>query len=224
VLNYTKRIIIKYTLRIMSEENLSIKAIEALRHIRSWVMMYASVPSVRELMNEMGYKSPRSAVLLMEELESNDYLEKKNDGSFRLIKDLDVGKDTRTISVPLIGTVACGIPIFAEQNIEAMIPISTNLARSGSKYFLLKAKGDSMDKAGINDGDMILVKQQPAANNGQNVVALIDDEVTVKEFHYTGNVVTLLPRSSNSKHQPIIVSGDFQIQGIVEAIIPKVTI
>jgi repressor LexA len=208
----------------MSEENLSIKAIEALRHIRSWVMMYASVPSVRELMNEMGYKSPRSAVLLMEELESNDYLEKKNDGSFRLIKDLDVGKDTRTISVPLIGTVACGIPIFAEQNIEAMIPISTNLARSGSKYFLLKAKGDSMDKAGINDGDMILVKQQPAANNGQNVVALIDDEVTVKEFHYTGNVVTLLPRSSNSKHQPIIVSGDFQIQGIVEAIIPKVTI
>ena len=70
---------------------------------------------------------------------------------------------------------------------------------------------------------MILVKQQPTADNGQNVVALIDDEATVKEFHLTEDVVSLLPRSTNPKHQQIIVSHNFQIQGVVEAIIPKVT-
>ena len=207
----------------MNEDILSQKAIEALRHIRSWVMIYARVPSVRELMTAMEYKSPRSATLLMEELETNGYLEKKTDGSFRLINDLDLGDSTRTIAVPLLGTVACGIPIFAEQNIEAMIQVSTDLVRPGSKYFLLRAKGDSMDKAGINDGDMILVRQQASADNGQNVVALIDDEATVKEFHLTQDVVTLLPRSTNPRHQQIIVSNDFQIQGIVIKTIPKIT-
>ena len=150
-------------------------------------------------------------------------LEKKQEGGVRLLKDLEFGNATRTVSIPLVGTVACGTPLLAEENTEAMIPVSVLLARPGSRYFLLRAKGDSMDKAGINDGDMILVKQQPTADNGQNVVALIDDEATVKEFHLTEDVVSLLPRSTNPKHQQIIVSNNFQIQGVVEAIIPKVT-
>ncbi|GAC1598304.1 MAG: transcriptional repressor LexA [Ginsengibacter sp.] len=203
----------------MSEENLSIKAKEALRHIRNGLMRYGRVPSVRDLMHAMAYKSPRSAMLLMDELAKNGYLEQKDDGSYKLIKDLETENSSRTIAVPLVGTVACGIPILAEQNIEAMIPVSTNLARSGSKYFLLRASGNSMDKAGINDGDLLLVKQQPVADNGQNVVALIDDVATVKEFHHRGNVVTLIPRSTNPDHQQIIVQSDFQIQGIVEAVI-----
>ena len=207
----------------MSEESLSIKAREALRHIRNWLMQYSRVPSVRDLMNKMEYKSPRSAVLLMEELEQSGFLEKKDDGSYRLIKDLDTVNSTQTVSIPLVGIVTCGIPILAEQNIEAMIPVSTSLLRPGSKYFLLRAKDDSMDKAGINDGDLILVKQQPVAENGDKVIALIDDEATVKEFHRTGDVITLLPRSTNSKYQKIIVSSDFQIQGIVAATISKIT-
>jgi len=205
----------------MGEENLGIKAREAIRHIRNWLMQYAKVPSVRELMNTMDYKSPRSAMLLMEELEQNGFLEKKGDGSYKLIKDLDTTNSTQTVSIPLLGTIACGIPILAEQNIDAMIPVSRSLLRPGSKYFLLKAKGDSMDKAGINDGDLILVKQQAVAENGEKVIALIDDEATVKEFHRTGDVVTLLPRSTNLKYKQIIVSSDFQIQGIVIATISK---
>src|SRR5690606_25049529 len=106
----------------------------------------------------------------------------------------------QTVQVPLVGTVTCGAPILAQENIEALIQVSTALAKPGSKYFMLKAKGDSMDAAGINDGDFILVKQQPTAENGQRVVALIDDEATVKEFRCSGNIVTLLPRSSNKKH------------------------
>ncbi len=78
-----------------------------------------------------------------------------------------------------------------------------------------------MNGAGIDDGDLILVRQQQVADNGQKVVALIDDEATVKEFYFKGDVITLLPRSTNPKHQPIILTTDFQIQGIVVATIPK---
>jgi len=206
----------------MSETNLSPKAKEALRQIRSWLMMYSQIPSVRELMNAMNYKSPRSAMLLMEELEENGFLEKRTDGSYRLIKNLSDTDVTRTVPIPLVGTVTCGIPILAEQNIEAMIPISTSLVRSGDRYFLLRAQGDSMDEAGINDGDLLLIKQQSTAYNGDKVVALIDDEATVKEFHRSNNIVRLIPRSSNPKYQQMIVTHDLQIQGVVVEIIPKI--
>lgn len=209
----------------MSEDsNLGIKAKEALRHIRNWLMLYGKLPSVRELMNEMEYKSPRSPMLLLDELAQNGFLEKKPDGSFRMIKDLETGFMARTVLVPLIGNVTCGAPMLAEENIEAMIPISISLVKSGSKYFLLRAVGDSMNKAGINPGDLIFVKQQPVAENGQKVVALIDDEATVKEFQHKGDVVALLPRSTNPKHKPIILEQEFQIQGIVITTIPNINI
>jgi repressor LexA len=205
----------------MGEELLSQKAREALRHIRTWVMNNGRIPSVRELMREMEYKSSRSALLLMDELLDNGFLQKKDDGGLILIKDLESENSARTVAVPLVGSVACGIPLFAEENVEALIPVSISLAKPGSKYFFLKASGDSMDKAGINDGDFILVKQQYMAENGQDIVALIDDEVTVKEFRRSGEIVTLLPKSTNPKHQKIIVSHDFKIQGIVIAVVPK---
>lgn len=205
----------------MSEENLSPKAKEALKHLRSFIMQYGRMPSTRELMKEMNYKSPLSPMLLLNELAANGFLEKKADGGYTLIKDLTEGESARTVAVPLVGTVTCGAPILAQENIEAMIPVSTRLAKPGSKYFLLCAKGDSMNKAGINDGDLILIKQQPTANNGQNVVALIDDEATVKEYQHKGQFVTLMPRSNNKNHQPIILTQDFQIQGVVVATIPK---
>lgn len=199
----------------MGEESLSIKAREALKHIRSLAMQNGRVPSVRELMARMEYKSPRSAMLLKNELEENGFLEKKTDGSYKMIKDLSSVDMARTISVPLVGSVAYGGPLLAEENIEAYIPVSTSLVKPGSKYFLLRAVGDSMDKAGINSGDLVLVKQQNAAENGQNVVALIDDEATLKEYQHKGNVVALIPRSSNPKHKPIILEREFQIQGII---------
>lgn len=206
----------------MSEEALSLKAKEALRHIRNSLMHFGKIPSVRDLMNSMDYKSPRSAVILMEELENSGFLERKSDGGYRLIKDLESGNIARTVSVPLVGTVSCGMPILAAQNIEAHLPVSVALAKPGSKYFLLKARGDSMDMAGIDDGDLMLVRQQNMAENGQKVVALVEDEATVKEFQKKGGYITLLPRSANIKHQPIILTQDFQIQGVVIAVIPKI--
>lgn len=210
-----------YTL-YMSEKQLSLKAKEALRHIRNSLMHFGKIPSVRELMSAMDYRSPRSAVILMVELETNGFLEKKSEGGYRLLKDLEAGNIARTVSIPLVGAVSCGAPIFAEQNIEAHLPVSVALARPGSKYFLLKAQGDSMNMAGIEDGDLMLIRQQNMAENGQKIVALIDDETTVKEFQKKGDYITLLPRSTNLVHQPIILTEEFQIQGIVIAVIPKI--
>ncbi|MFT4092184.1 MAG: transcriptional repressor LexA [Niabella sp.] len=205
----------------MSEENLSIKAKEALKHLRNFIMQHGRMPSTRELMKEMNYKSPLSPMLLLNELAASGFLKKKADGGYTLIKDLTEGESARTVAVPLVGTVTCGSPILAQENIEAMIPVSTRLVKHGSKYFLLRAKGDSMNEAGINDGDLILIKQQLTANNGDKVVALIDDEATVKEYQYKGHFVTLMPRSKNKDLQPIILTHDFQIQGVVVATIPK---
>lgn len=203
----------------MGENELGQKSREALRTIKNLAMKYGRIPSYRELQVAMGYKSPRSAVLLMQELEQNGFLEKREDGSYKMIRDFEEG--VHTVEIPLIGTVACGGPILAEENIHAQIPVSTELIKAGSKYFLLKARGNSMDEAGIQDGDLILVKQQSAANNGDHIVALINDEATVKEFQHRGNFVTLVPRSSDKRHQPIILTENFQIQGIVVTVIPN---
>ncbi|MBS1735613.1 MAG: repressor LexA [Bacteroidetes bacterium] len=206
----------------MSEEQLSGKAKEALKHIRNWLMKHSLMPSVRELMHDMEYKSPRSAMLLMSELEENGFLEKKADGSYKMIKDLATNNTARTVAVPLVGSISCGGALLAEENIEAFIPLSTSLVKSGNKYFLLRAVGDSMDEAGINPGDLVLVKQQSVAENGEKVVALIDDAATLKEFQHKGNVVALLPKSTNPKHKPIILESEFQIQGVIVSIISNV--
>jgi repressor LexA len=199
----------------MSDALLSAKAREALKHIRNWIMKYSQIPSVRELMQQMGYKSPRSAMLLMTELEVNGFLERKTDGSYKMVKDLSTNETARTVAVPLVGSISCGGALLAEENVEAYIPVSTSLVKTGYKYFLLRAVGDSMNEAGILPGDLVLVRHQNVAENGQHIVALIDDDATLKEFQHKGNVVTLMPRSSNPKHKPIILERDFQIQGII---------
>jgi repressor LexA len=111
--------------------------------------------------------------------------------------------------------------MLAEENVEAEIAVSTALAKPGSKYFLLRASGDSMNQAGINSGDLLLIRQQTTAENGQRVVALINDEATVKEFEKNGDVVILRPRSSSKEHKPIVLTDNCIIQGVVQAVLPS---
>lgn len=124
-----------------------------------------------------------------------------------------------TVEIPLIGSVSCGLPIFAEENIEAQIAVSIKLIRKSTNYFFLRAFGDSMNKKGINSGDLLLIKQQQVAENKDLVLALVDDDATVKEFINNGDTIVLKPHSTNPKHQPIILTNDFRIQGIVEKVI-----
>lgn len=203
-------------------EALSLIERRAVREIRNSIMRIGRMPSLRELMSSLEYKSPRSASLIVEKLIKKGVLRRREGGGLQLIKSL--GDDTtraRTVDVPLVGMVSCGAPILAEENIQARIPVSTKLARPPHRYFLLKAKGDSMDQKGIEDGDLVLVRQQTAAQDGDMVVALIDDEATIKEFRIGKETYVLRPRSTNKTHQPIVLTKDFQVQGVVVTTIPE---
>lgn len=204
----------------MRKKNLSANESKALRFIRNSLIHLRS-PSVREIQRELGYRSPRSAAVIVENLIETGRIARKADGRLRLIQDLPESEThARTVLVPIVGKVACGTAMLAEENVEAFIPVSTALAKPGHRHFLLRADGDSMNAAGINNGDLLLIRQQSTADTGQHVVALIDDRATVKEFHRSSGTVVLKPRSNSSKYRPIILTSDFQIQGVVLTTIP----
>ena len=206
----------------MKKTTLSPREIEALKEIKSALRHLGKFPSVRELMVVMGYRSPRSVSVILQKLEAKGFLQRDFRGNLQLVEEAEVFKNNvETIDVPIVGTAQCGALAFAEQNIEGFVRVSTNLAPRTKKHFLLRAEGDSMNKAGIFPGDLVLVRAQNFAENGDRVVALVDDEATIKEFQRRGNVVVLYPRSTNPQHQPIVVSENLQIQGVVVTAIPS---
>jgi repressor LexA len=204
-----------------NQATLSSKELEAIKAIRNAIASKGRLPSLRELMASLHYRSPRSSSLMFNRLEFKGILKKKKNGSFQFIDLGDNSIHAQTVNVPLVGIVSCGMPIFAEENIEAMIPVSNRLAKPNAKHFLLRASGDSMNKAGINNGDLVLVRQQQTAKNGDWIVALVDDGVTIKELSISENAVLLKPRSTNKEHKPIILDRDFKIQGVVVTVIPN---
>lgn len=195
---------------------------EAVRYIRNAIVHKGAMPTLRELMSALGYKSPRSAALIIQELIQLGVLKKRISGDIQFTeKPSEESNHARTVMVPLVGTVPCGLPLLAIENIETYFPVSVSLAKPGSQYFLLRATGDSMNHAGIDDGDLILVRQQSSANDGDTVVALIDDEATVKVFRRAADAVVLQPKSDNPRHQPIILTRNFQVQGVAVATVPN---
>lgn len=181
-------------------------------------------PTVRELQHECGFRSPRSVLQFLIALEEAGYIQRARGArNIRVLEtpqmEADAGR-ARTVQVPLVGRVAAGSPILAEENIEGYVPIELRLARPPHRYFLLHVVGNSMNRAGIRDGDLALVRQQNTAQPGDRVVALIDDSATIKEFHRTEDALVLKPRSSEAEHRPIILTTDFLVQGVVVAAIP----
>lgn len=204
------------TLRMIMDQTLSKREQDALRYIQGQVIRGQS-PSVRDVQEALAYRSPRSAAEIIDRLIAAGFLARRN-GRLQVRRTPEGARDhARTIDVPLVGTVACGAPLLAEENVEATISVSVSLAIPPHSYFLLRASGDSMNLAGILDGDLVLVRQQLIAEPGDRVVALIDGDATIKEFRPAGDVIALQPRSTNPKHKPIVLNTDFQVQGIVIA-------
>lgn len=141
-------------------------------------------------------------------------------GGIKLTAKFDSAGNESTVEVPLLGSVACGLPRLAEQNAEGTFQISTRIARPGHQYFLLRARGSSMNKSGIQPADLVLVRRQSVANEGEKVVALVDDEATIKHFHRQAGVIVLKPNSTDSSHRPIVLSEEFIVQGVVIATLP----
>lgn len=192
---------------------------KALVLIRNRFIHTGTGPTLAEINKETGGKSPRSASLVLDRLDKEGLIKRK-DGKIISI-DFGISNSISTVKIPLVGSVPCGTPMLAEQNIETYIPVSTALAKKGSKYFLLRATGDSMNLAGINDGDILLVRQQETAEKNDKVVALIDEEATVKMFEKTNDAVILRPKSTNPAHKPIILTDNCKIQGVVVAVLPS---
>lgn len=124
------------------------------------------------------------------------------------------------IRVPMVGSVPCGNPLLGEENIEEYIEVEKSKIKPGHSYFILRAIGDSMNLAGINDGDRVLCRQQLKADTGDRVVALLGDNVTIKEYGpREDGVRLLLPKSTNKSHLPITPSEGDSVQGIVQEVL-----
>lgn len=193
------------------------KDLQGYAFIRNQVVHSGVMPSLRAIGLAVGYSSPRSVQLMLERLKKRKLLSYTN-GVIRLSTKTPIMNE-QTLDVPLVGSIACGLPSLAEQDPEAVIQVSTKIARPGHIYFLLRATGTSMNKSGINDGDLVLVRQQVTARDGERVVALIDDSATIKHFHREGRVVLLKPNSTD-RHKSIVLSEEFLIQGVVVATLP----
>jgi len=180
-------------------------------------------PTNREILRMMGLKSPRSVAQYLDVLEEGGYIKRgKGARNIKILKSpYDNNNSSKTVMVPVLGYIPCGVPFLAEENVERSVAISEKIAKPPYKYFMLRAVGDSMNKAGINNGDLVLVRQQMTANNGDIVVALIDDEATIKKLHLHKNHITLEPRSTNKNHCPIVLERDFRIQGLIVSSMPE---
>lgn len=194
--------------------------LKGLSFIKKTFRLTGEGPSMEEIRLALKYASKRSAWLLVHRLAEQGLIKYENAEITLLGDHMELGEST--VPVPLIGSIAAGAPSLAEQRNEGVVRISTQIAKPGKKYFLLRADGDSMNQAGIQNGDLMLIRQESTARQGEIVVALVDDEATIKVFERKGDHFVLQPKSNNPKYKPIIVHADLRIQGVFETVIPDV--
>ena len=182
-------------------------------------------PSVREIGEAVGLNSPSTVHNHLNTLQKMGFLRrdptKPRAIEVRFDTNSEVAMERRpSRHVPLIGDVAAGTGVLAQENVEDLIPIPTDFTGEG-ELFMLRVRGDSMIEAGILDGDFVVARQQTVAENGDIVVAGIPgDEATIKTFKKSGNNITLVP--SNSSMKPMVLTSDeVQIYGILVTVMRK---
>ena len=197
----------------MENRPITKKQEEILNYIKDEILERGFPPAVREICQSVGLKSTSSVHSHLESLEKNGYI-RRDPTKPRAIEILDESFNMlrrEMVNVPVVGTVAAGQPILAEQNIDSYFPIPSEYMPN-EQSFILKVKGESMVNAGILDGDSVLVMQQTTARNGDIVVALIEDSATVKTYYKENGHYRLQPE--NDTMDPIIVD-DCKILGKV---------
>ena len=197
----------------MGQGKISPKQKEILEYIKSQILERGFPPAVRDICEAVHLKSTSSVHSHLETLEKNGYI-RRDPTKPRAIEILDDSFNfmrREMVNVPIIGRVAAGEPILAEQNIENYFPIPMEYMPN-NQTFILKVKGESMINAGILDGDFVIVEQRSTARNGEMIVALIEDGSTVKTFYKEDGYIRLQPE--NDTMDPIIVT-DVQIIGKV---------
>jgi repressor LexA len=198
-------------------EQLTERQSKILDYIRYVTRVRNYPPSVREIGEAVGLSSSSTVHNHLNQLERRGLIKRDPSKSrtVQLVQDAEVDQQRRNaISVPIVGNVAAGAPILAEQNIEDHLLLSPELAQEG--FFLLKVRGDSMINAGILDGDLVLVRPQREAPNGTIVVALVDGDATVKRLERANGHVRLL--AENPAYEPIVTS-NVSLVGVVRGVI-----
>jgi len=195
-------------------KKLTEKQERVLEYIKKTIEEKGYSPSVRDICSAVGIKSTSTVHAYLKKLEEAGRIVMDNSisRSIRLPEPLRQLGSTDLVEVPIVGQVAAGSPILAEENIEDTFTVSSSYTKN-STVFMLKVKGDSMIDAGILEGDLILVKQQATAANGDIVVAVLEDEATVKTYYREKNHIRLQPE--NSTMEPIIINDDIIIAGKV---------
>lgn len=220
--------------RTKKTESLTVRQKQILRYITKQIEEDGYAPSVREIGKAVGLSSTATVHCYIKQLEQLGYIKKENQKgrTLRILKKENelynpdrVGKEPskaffnkkEMVDVPIIGKITAGAPILAVENITDTFPIPLEFV-GNSQSFMLMVRGESMIEAGILDGDFILVRRQNVAENGQIIVALIDEEATVKTFYKEKDYIRLQPE--NSTMEPIIVP-DCKILGKVIGVFRK---
>ena len=197
----------------MGNGRISAKQAEILEYIKAQILEKGYPPAVREICSAVHLKSTSSVHSHLETLEKNGYI-RRDPTKPRAIEIIDDDFNLvrrELVNVPIIGSVAAGEPSFAEQNVEGYMPVLPGDMPKG-EAFILRVKGESMINVGIYDGDKVLVHKQNVAENGELVVALVDDAATVKTFYKEDGHFRLQPE--NDTMDPIIVN-DVEVLGKV---------
>lgn len=197
----------------MPSGKISAKQQQILDYIKEEILKRGYPPAVREICKAVDLKSTSTVHAHLERLEKNGYIRRDptKPRAIEIVDDSFNQVRTEMVSIPVIGRVAAGEPIFADQNIESYFPVPASMVPNGDS-FVLNVKGDSMINAGIFSGDQIFVHACDTAKNGDMVVALVDDSATVKTFYKESDHIRLQPE--NDTMDPIIVD-DCQILGRV---------
>ncbi|MEX1376914.1 MAG: transcriptional repressor LexA [Eubacteriales bacterium] len=191
-------------------------------YLKDYVEIHNYAPSVRDICTAVGLTSTSTVHGHLTRLEQKGFI-KRGTGKSRAIEIIDADREARarSLTVPLVGEVTAGMPMFAEDNIHEYLPMPKYIV-ADEDSFALRVKGESMIEAGINDGDFIVVKRQNYAFDGDIVVALIgDDEATTKTFYLEGKNVRLQPE--NETMEPLIFPAEqVQVLGKVTALFRRI--
>lgn len=179
---------------------------EVLQFVQSYIQENGFPPSIREIGRAVGINSLRGVTVHLDALKRKGYIERGTQPRTIRIEHPNFRPDSNAILVPLLGNIAAGPAILAEENVEAMLPVPTEMVRNICDAFLLRVRGDSMKDEGILPRDLVLVRPQDVARERDLVAVLLGDEATVKRLSFDKETVKLMP--SNPDYDPIIAHRD----------------
>lgn len=178
-----------------------------LQFVAEYVQDKGFPPSIREIGEHFQIGSLRGVTVHLDALQKKGFIDRQNTPrSIRVKHPTYQPASNQVAMLPLVGTIAAGAPILAEQYIEDMYPVPAQMVRNIKEAFLLRVKGESMTGEGIRPRDLVVIRRQPTANHGDLVAVLVDEEATVKRIHFSGETVRLMP--ANPAYEPLEVHRD----------------